>query len=161
MNETPSHPQNVVSSMISRYSDAYAVARTIDDFGTAIKYIGLAGGSLIAFAAIASTTMSSFVMPPELGNMRFVAALMAGAAGTVVAAFVAGVCFLLGTLTAAQGQILQATLDTAMNSSRLLSDEDRTRVLSMPVQATVRPIPAQGPIPVDRISVREGAHGSV
>lgn len=153
MNETPSDPQNVVSSMIPRYSDAYAFARTTVDVGTAIKYIALVGGSLLMFAAIASTTISSFLMPRELGDMRFVAALAIGGAGVAAAAVATGVCFLAGMLTAVQGQILTATLDTAVSSSRLLTDEDCTRILTMPAPTLVRPVSAQGPTPVDRISV--------
>jgi hypothetical protein len=86
---------------------------------------------------------------------------MAGGAGVVVAAVVTCVCFLLGTLTAAQGQILKAALDTAVNSSRLLSDEDCIRILSMPIQVPARPVSARGAIPVDRVPVRGGVRGSV
>ncbi|HET8773234.1 MAG TPA: hypothetical protein VFP80_05565 [Thermoanaerobaculia bacterium] len=92
--------------------------------------------------------------------MRFVAALSIGAAGMVASAVVAGVGFLIGMLIAAQGQILTATLDTAVSSSRLLTDEDCAQILSMPVQTPVRPPSTAGPIPVDRMPVREGVRDS-
>ena len=52
--------------------------------------------------------------------------------GIGFAAAIATVLFLLGTLASAQGQILRAALDTAVNSSRFLTDQDCARIMSLP-----------------------------
>ena len=47
------------------------------------------------------------------------------------AAFVGILLFVLGTLVAAQGQILKAALDSAVNSSPFLNDPDRAEIMSL------------------------------
>lgn len=123
--------KDVVSAVGSRYSDAYIVARTIDGFGTALKYVGLGLGSLMAFAAVASTTTLPWVMPGSLGIVRFVAAAIVAGIGVGIAGCVGSAFYVLGTLSAAQGQILTAALDTAVNTSRLLSADDCAQILSL------------------------------
>jgi hypothetical protein len=48
------------------------------------------------------------------------------------AAAVGAMFFFWGILVAAQGEILNATLDTAVNSSPFLSNEQRGRIMSLP-----------------------------
>jgi hypothetical protein len=52
--------------------------------------------------------------------------------GLVLAVIVGGGGFILGTLLAAQGQVLKATLDTAVNSSPFLSNDQRVEIMSLP-----------------------------
>lgn len=65
-----------------------------------------------------------------VGSRGGVGALF-GFAGFIVAVLIAAVFFLFGTLMAAQGQILMATLDTAVNTSSLLSDTERARLITI------------------------------
>jgi len=113
------YSSTVTTAVTSRYSDAYVVARTIDGFGLTIKVIGILIGALLALASLVSANE---------GGAGMLFAIM----GIAVAGTVATVLFLLGTLASAQGQILKATLDTAVNSSHFLTDQDRARIMSLP-----------------------------
>jgi hypothetical protein len=95
------------------------VARTIDGVGVTIKTIGLLLGALLALASLVTGSN---------GGVGIAFAVM----GIVLAGTIAAVLFLLGTLASAQGQILKAALDTAVNSSHFLTDQDRARVMSLP-----------------------------
>lgn len=110
---------NNVTAVANRYSDAYIVARTINGLGATIKAIGLTIGAVIAVGSLAAAN----------GPVGKVAAV----GGIVLASLVATVFYLFGTIASAQGQILKATLDTAVNTSRWLSDDDRARIMSLPV----------------------------
>jgi hypothetical protein len=50
----------------------------------------------------------------------------------LMSAFAAGVLFYVaGVVISAQGQLLQATLDTAVNSSPLLDNEQKAQILAL------------------------------
>lgn len=102
-------------SLHARYTDAYRVARTINGIGQAVKVIGFALGAVIAFLGAASAK--------TLGPTALVAGMISGAL-TALAAFV------LGVLVSTQGQILSATIDTAVNSSPLLSPDEIRRIVT-------------------------------
>ena len=55
--------------------------------------------------------------------------------GIVIAASIATALYILGTLASAQGQILKATLDTAVNSSEFLTPSDKARAMRLPYGA--------------------------
>jgi hypothetical protein len=113
------HPSTIVTSVTNRYFDAYLVARTIDGAGLTIKTIGLVIGAVLALASFAIASR---------GGVGLLFALV----GVAIAGTVATVLFLLGTLASAQGQLLKATLDTAVNTSQFLTDQDRARIMSLP-----------------------------
>jgi hypothetical protein len=123
------YPSTVVTAVTSRYSDAYIVARAIDGFGAAIKGIGILIGALLAFVSLAAASKGGHGDVHCLCRYRGSRHI-----GTVV--------YLLGTLASAQGQILKATLDTAVNSSRFLSDRDRAQIMSLPFGTPVAPATA-------------------
>lgn len=104
-------------SIVKRYTDAYLVARTTTVIGEVIKV----GGILVAALIVAG----SWFMDSKIG------AGFVGYAGSILGAAVALVFYVLGVLVVAQGQILRATLDTAVNSSTQISKEDVARVLSL------------------------------
>ena len=54
-----------------------------------------------------------------------------GIAGFIIAFIVAIPIYVLGILVAAQGQILKATLDTAVTNSPFLKKEEMARVMSL------------------------------
>ena len=93
---------------MKRYRDAYLVARATATIGKVIKGIGI------------------LVIAMGLIN--------AGQSASAIGLFVALVGALLycaGVLVAAQGQILLASLDTAVNSSPFLTNEEKAKAMSL------------------------------
>ncbi len=100
----------------SRYKDGYIVALAIVSVGTAVKVIGvLAWLSIIAV---------SFVLTVDSGRGGVGFFL-----GLVVGGIVAALFFVIGTLVAAQGQILRASLDSAVNNSPHISNEEKAEIM--------------------------------
>jgi hypothetical protein len=122
------YPSSVVSAVVHRYADAYVVARTIDGVGSAIKVIGLVIGALLALGSLVAGSKGGF-------------AIMIAFVGIAVAGAIATVLYLLGTLASAQGQILMAALDSAVNSSHFLTDQDRARIMTLPYRTPVASAP--------------------
>jgi hypothetical protein len=101
-----------------RYGDAYAVARTIIGLGNTVKILAYVIGGLLALS----------------GVIIWLADTSSGAVGqgSVVLGGVVGVTiFVLGVLVSAVGQILRATLDTAVNTSPLLTKGDVSKIMSV------------------------------
>ena len=103
-------------NMLIRYQDGYRVAKVIQGFGEGCKVLGIVLGLLIAIAGGNASSISSFVL----------------VIGLVVGAIVGFVGWAIGVLISAQGQLLQATLDTAVNSSPFLSNNQRAKIMSLP-----------------------------
>jgi len=118
----------------NRYADAYRVGRTIDSFGTAIKFAGFTIAGLILVVSLSNMRPASPLGPfgpqPALLN----AAVLGG---VIVAVLVAAVGFVLGVLVSAQGQILLATLDSAVNNSHFLTLSEKAAILGVPSTAGV------------------------
>jgi predicted RNA-binding Zn-ribbon protein involved in translation (DUF1610 family) len=108
-----STPQSL--AVVSRYSDAYFNARAIVGFGTAIKIIGIVVAAL-------------FVVGSLLADARYL--LIAVPFALVIGAMF----FLMGIFVSAQGQILKATLDGAVNSSPFLTNNQRAKIMSLPAE---------------------------
>jgi hypothetical protein len=117
MNPSTYEP-SFAQSVITRYSDAYLVGRTIDGFGDTIKGLGIVFGIIIAIGA--------FVVGSQ-GGM----AVLFAFGGLVAAVSLAVVLYLLGTMVSAQGQILKAGLDAAVNTSTFLNNADRARIMAL------------------------------
>ena len=94
-----------------RYVDAYRVANTINWFGQAIKV----GGCILGIFIFAGA--SEAVNSPG--------------GGLVIGILVGAVFFVIGIVVAAQGQLVRATLDTAVHSSPFLTDDLRATVMSL------------------------------
>ena len=109
--QAPPRFRSEIAALTVRYRDAYAVASTILGFGGVVKAIGVLLAGIIVLASLAVSN--------EFGGGRAVLG------GLLVGFWVGGSLYLLGVLTSAQGQILQATLDTAVNTSPLLEIEHR------------------------------------
>jgi hypothetical protein len=120
-----------------RYADAYAVAGGIIGYGQSLKAMGgLIGGGLFVLTLIGGIAAGAQAHAPGTG---FLLGLILGA-GLGMA--VGGPLYAAGILVAAQGQILQALLDTAVHTSPLLSLEQKEQLL-MPARA----LPPEGPAP--------------
>ncbi|HEX7334328.1 MAG TPA: hypothetical protein VF290_22705 [Pyrinomonadaceae bacterium] len=108
-----------VAAVMRRYGDAYLVARSTNGFGILIKIIAVIVGALLI-------VIGAFLFND--GRETAPLGLAAIALGVVV-----GVLFyLLGILVSAQGQILKASLDAAVNTSPFLTNTDRATIMSLP-----------------------------
>lgn len=105
------------AEVMSRYRDAYLVARTIVGMGSAIKGTGIVALIVIVLLKLVVATQGQSNLITSLNESLF---------GIVVGVPV----FALGILVSAQGQILKATLDTAVNNSPFLSDDQRAEMMS-------------------------------
>jgi hypothetical protein len=104
-------PQSL--AVVTRYSNAYFSARAIVGFGTVIKAVGIVLAVLLVLGTL-------------LADAQYLLA-------AIPLAVVIGIMFFFwGILVAAQGEILKAALDTAVNGSPFLSNEQRARVMSLP-----------------------------
>ena len=98
-------PEEAVSSLAKRYQDAYLVANT-----TSSIVLGIA-----IFAVAVAESNSTQVIVVVLF------------AGIVIGGFIV----MFGVLICALGQLLKATLDTALNTSPLLTNSERTKIMSL------------------------------
>ncbi|HXU29306.1 MAG TPA: hypothetical protein VN851_01910 [Thermoanaerobaculia bacterium] len=102
-------------SLQNRYTDAYLVARAVNGTGQTVKFVGYVVAALL--------TLIGFVAANQFGAVGVFAGLLLG--GLTALPFYA-----LGVLVSAQGQILMANLDTAVNSSPLLSQDEIRNILT-------------------------------
>jgi hypothetical protein len=106
------------SPVVNRYQDAYHVGAALVGLGNTIKIIGLVLAGIIV-----------------LGSLSAANGLFGGGAvlaGGLLAAIVGGLFWVCGVIVAAQGQILQATLDTAVASSHFLTVQERADAMGLP-----------------------------
>ena len=99
-----------------RYKDAYLVSRTIIAVGGIVKGIGLVVcvvAVLVGFGA------------RNLGGM------VALVAGIFIGLVLGGLVFAIGIVVAAQGQLLAATIDTSVNSSSFLTEDQKAKVMGL------------------------------
>ena len=122
-----------------RYADAYAVAQEIVISGQSLKALGaLIGGGIFLLTLLGALAVGA--QAREAG-----AALLAGfILGAGLGMAVGGPLYAVGVLIAAQGQILQAILDTAVHTSPLLSLEQKEQLLR-PAPAPPQPAPISAP----------------
>jgi hypothetical protein len=109
-----STPPNM--AILRRYQDAYLTARAITVFGTTVKTLAIVLGGFATLIGLGALSQS--------GTMGFIAI----GSGITFAISV----HVLGILVSAQGQILQAALDTAVNTSPILTQEEMRQIMSLP-----------------------------
>lgn len=114
-------------SLGDRYIDAYRVANTAVAFGNTVKTVGVVLAALIFIPALLFTLASA----NQTSGNGMALALGALLLGAVFAGAVGIVFFVLGTLLCAHGQLLRATLDTAVNTSPFLTDDLRSEIMSL------------------------------
>jgi len=118
-NTTQSTQQLLVGKrgVISRYSDAYTVAHTITGLGSTIKGIGVIIGLVIALMGfhVADSTQS--------GQLAL--------EGLILGVIVCIPIYILGILVSTLGQILKATIDTAVHTSPMLTKDDMKKIMSL------------------------------
>lgn len=110
---------HVAAKLSSRYQDAYLVAKTINGFGAIIKGIGIVSAILISMVSIVLLTDTRLGSP----LLSFI--------GVVIGILVGLFLYLLGVIVAAQGQILKASLDSAVNGSPFLDGTQKAKIMSL------------------------------
>lgn len=110
------------SAVMKRYKDAYIGARVMNGFGGIIKTIGIVIGGLLALVG--------FIVANNGGPGNPMSIL--GIAGIVVGIIAGAWFYIIGVLVSAQGQILKASLDSAVNNSPFLTNEHRATIMSLP-----------------------------
>ncbi|MFN2453016.1 MAG: hypothetical protein ABR577_02220 [Pyrinomonadaceae bacterium] len=118
----PESPE--VPLLKKRYNDAYLVARVTDGFGGMIKGIGIMVAILLVFIGLV------FIGNGRAGDATFAMGIVAITFGI----FVGILFYLLGVLVSAQGQILKASLDSAVNNSPFLTNTHRAEIMSLTKQ---------------------------
>src|SRR5262249_33718648 len=111
-----------VSAVMKRYKDAYIVARVTNTFGAVIKATGIIIGGMLALIGFLVASSSGPRDPLSIS----------GIAGIVVGIIAGAMFFIIGVLVSAQGQILKASLDSAVNTSPFLLKEHRAEIMSLP-----------------------------
>ena len=100
--------------------EAYIVAKAVVALGGTTKG-----------AAILLAVLGLLVVGIAVRDVQGSTSIVLGAAGVVLAAFFVGVLYLLGIMVSAEGQILQASLDTAVSSSPFLTNDERAEAMSL------------------------------
>lgn len=111
------------TSVMERYQEAYQTAERATDFAETVKLVGIFLAGLIFVAALMVFQSS----PAERSGFPVVSAcLIAGAVLVVLASHLWSMVFRI------QGWILKTAIDSVVNSSPLLSNAQRTKVISWP-----------------------------
>ena len=106
------------SPVVNRYQDAYRVGTALVGLGNTIKVVGVVLAGIIVLGSLSA------------GNSLFGGGAVL--ALTFLAAIVGGLFWVCGVIVAAQGQILQATLDNAVASSHFLTNPERADAMGLP-----------------------------
>jgi uncharacterized membrane protein len=111
------------TSVMERYHEAYQTAERATDFAKTVKLVGIVLAGLIFVVALMVFQSS----PAERSGFPVVSAwLIVGAVLVVPASHLWSMVFRI------QGRMLEAAIDSAVNSSPLLSNAQRTRVILWP-----------------------------
>lgn len=100
------------AQVAGRYRDAYRVGLSLVGLGDAFKIIGAILAGLLLLGALKAG--GAFVL-----------------VGLALAMLIGALFWVCGVVVSAQGQILQATLDTAVSVSPFLSDAQRVRAMGL------------------------------
>jgi hypothetical protein len=92
--------------------------------GTTIKVVGFVVGGLIVFSGL---NLGGGGFARGMGGLDQPIAI----ASIITAGIVTGFFFVIGVLVSSQGQVLRATLDSAVNTSTLLSNSDRIGIMGL------------------------------
>ena len=120
------------NALKGRYRDAYAGADAIVGWGNLVKTFGIVAGVVIVLLGV--------VAAGNFGPAVFILFL-------VLAVAVGGMFYMFGIMAAAQGQVLLAALDTAVNTSPLLSVEQKGEVIAPRRGSSAPPSAAAGAAP--------------
>lgn len=111
-------------ALLRRYTDAYRSAKLMVLAGNTVKIIG----AVLAFLSL----VGGGSLSGGRGPYQEIVAI-GGIAAIVLGLLFAALIFIIGILISGQGQTLKATLDSAVNSSPFLTNEQRARIMSLPL----------------------------
>ena len=107
------------SKIGTRYKDAYQVASALVAIGATLKGVGIIGAIIVILIAVTASQSVASAGVALLG-------------GVIFGGIWFGLFFVLGILVSAQGQILKATLDSAVNTSPFLTNDEKAKVIDIP-----------------------------
>lgn len=110
-------PANLNAALIKRYNDAYSGAHAVVTVGKAIKGVSVILGICMILLSL-------------LIGVNIDGGIVAVVGGLIIGCIVGIPTYILGILVAAEGQIQLATLDSAVNGSRHLTDDEVARLLT-------------------------------
>ncbi len=124
-------------ALTSRYADAYKAARFIVGLGKVVKLLSIiiAVLFLIGAGGFALIVGLALLSQAEKNPMAFYTAGPVFWASILIAFWAAIIGFfgyLMGVFVSAAGQIQRATLDTAVNSSPHLTNDEKASIMSLP-----------------------------
>lgn len=102
-------------NLAGRYGEAYVIARSTINLAQIVKKVGMYGGAAIVFLCLVLS---------QTGGGYFTALF-----GIFFGAFCIVWGFLASIIIAAQGQIMLAVLDTAVNTSTIATNEEKSLAL--------------------------------
>lgn len=109
---------------VRRYQDAYTVAKTANAFGSFTKTIGLVSAGIICFIGLIMMLFTATSWGAGAGFVMFLFALTFGV-------IVGAIFYILGIVLSALGQNLMATLDTAVNGSPFMTEEQKAQAMNL------------------------------
>jgi hypothetical protein len=113
------NPDAVARSVMTRYRDAYLVARATTAIGGTVKVVGICLAIFVALAGIVVALSKRGSLPMGIGGLLI--------------GFVFGIpIYVLGILVSAHGQVLKASLDSAVHTTPFLTDAQKLKVMSLP-----------------------------
>ena len=115
---------------MKRYGDAFLVAKSAVLIGKGVQICGF----VVATLVMVSGAWGGMATAGKAGSTgeTIIFLYFAVMLGSFVAAVIIGLPFVvLGMLVSAQGQVLKATLDTAVTSSPFLDKEQMANVMSI------------------------------
>ncbi len=124
-----------VTLLKTRYQDAYKVSKAAIGFGGFFKFIGLFLGilgilaNLGLFAYGVTQLRQGFLGYGASEQDRLVALGLVLVGGTFWSLLTWAIFHLLGVLVSAIGQTLSATLDNSINTSTLITDQEKAQVI--------------------------------
>lgn len=105
--------------MMNRYREAYRSGRRIAAAGETIRALG--------YVPVGATVFLTLVVAAEYHGVERLLILVLGGN---IAGLLGGLFWLAGIIVGAQGRILKATLDTAVNTSPFFNDDERGQLMS-------------------------------
>jgi hypothetical protein len=102
---------------MTRYTDAYRVAGVIVGVGNLVKMLGIVAGVVVALVGFGVAD-----------SMHTTGAIIASLPLALVTWLL---LWALGVLVSAQGELLKANIDEAVNTSPFLVDEQRAQIMSL------------------------------
>jgi hypothetical protein len=118
-NTIPSSAEGVGNDrLMARYRSGYWAARMTIAAGTMVKIVAVAAALAMGIASMSLTQYAS--------RQASTWVMTGGALGSIV---IGAAMLILGTVIVAQGEMLKATIDIAVNGSTLLTEAQRSELI--------------------------------